>query len=162
MNTILFHQNVSYKVNDIFVIDGVMSESMGTPQQQEAMQLLHGSSRRVKKFWFPDNLKLNCSPVLEIYFGLNDVYIISQSNTQDEGGRFIPFEFYSASYTNPERTMDTLQDSIKKAGLQENEEDMKAIKWALNMIPFEKNIAIILISFIAFIILLFTIKNILS
>ena len=159
MKTILFHQNVSYKVNDIFVIDGVATESNGSSQQQEALDILHNTSNKIKKFWFPAEIKKNCSNVLELYFGLNDIYIVSQSKTLDEGGRPISFEFYSATYTDPEATTNQLRDSIEKAGLQANESEIQAIEWAVKLIPFEKKFAAAILVFVVLLILIFTISK---
>lgn len=152
METILFHQNRSYKVADIFVINGVLSDGFGTAQQLEALQMLN-SKRKIKKMWIPAALKKTSSSMLTIYLGMHDIYIVSQSLTLDDEGRKISFQYYASSYTNPEVTMKTLRDSVHKAGLQPNENDMRVIQWILNIIPLEKKVILIL-SIIVFLILL--------
>lgn len=154
MKTILFHQNISYKVKDVFVIDGVATESTGTSMQLEALSFLN-NKRKLKKILFPNSLKEISSSVLEIYFGIDDMYIVSQSSTLDEGGRKIPFLYYTSSYADPEQTMKNLRDSVQKSGLQPNENDMRVIQWTLKIIPFEKKILLIL-SVLVFLILLIT------
>lgn len=140
MQTILHHQNISYLSKDIFVIDGVTSEYSGSTQQKKAMDLIRGKRCRIKKIFYPSEIHQNMSPSCSISVGWKDIVIVASSQTLDERGRYIPYEYYSASYEEPILLLESLKRDVVLAGLEINEADLKAIEWTLNGLQNEKKI----------------------
>lgn len=138
MREILFHQNVSYKVNDIYVIDGIVYESLSDSMQYEASRLLHNKNMKLKQIWMPSIITHKYSKNLKIYFGIHDVRIIASSLTLDESNRFIPYIYYLSSYTDTEEVVCNLNKAIEKSGLTPNKNDLIVIRWALDAIKKEK------------------------
>lgn len=138
MKTILHHQNTSYKVNDIFVIDGIVSEYGSDPKQEEAIQILNKNAFRLKKRYYsqphPNSLTM--------YIGVNDMLIKSKSKTKDEMGRYISYEFYIASYKDISDTISLLKENVTKSGLEINDSDIPCIEQTLKMVAIEKIISI--------------------
>lgn len=138
MREILFHQNVSYKVNDIYVIDGVVYESLPDSVLNDVSYFLRNKGLMLKQIWIPNEIIRKCSSNLEIYFGIHDIRIIASSLTLDENNRHIPYIYHLSSYTDAEEVIRSLNKAIEKSGLTPNKDDMLAIKWALGAIKKEK------------------------
>lgn len=137
MNTIFHHQNLSYNHPDIFVIDGLVSEYGTDQRQQEAIEIIK-NNRRLKKIIIPKHLSDSASQSLEVYIGINDLFIRSTSKTLDNNGRYISFEYYNRSHKDVENIMISLASDANKAGLELNDGDLNVIKWILSILPLEK------------------------
>lgn len=96
MKTILWIQSEDTLGNDTFVIDGVVSESNDSPEQQEAFSELTKASQNVRLS--PKNRreyhnKLGSSLQTNIANDNNTYYLQGVFEEKDERGRNIPFMF---------------------------------------------------------------------
>ena len=131
MKAILNHQNIVPNAHDILVIDGHVSEYVGTEEQKNAMDILN-SSKGMQNVRIPIWYKwLGCNSTLQIFRSSNALRINSHLETKDNLGRYLPFAFYCDNNHDFDYISRLLEDYGILANVKVNKKDLFTIRKTL-------------------------------
>lgn len=143
MKYVLTHQGAFANGHDMLVIDSVLSEYKGFPEQVEAMERVNDQEEKRNCFLLK-KFSIGTTPSLSIRIGkkTRNVYIESHFQTRDDKGRLIPFSFWMSSEKTSQIVIDKLKASSKMANMQLNPNDINAIEKSLRLYPILRKTAI--------------------
>ena len=131
MKTILSHQNIVPNAHDILVIDGHVSEYVGTEEQKKAMDILN-SSNGMQQVHIPIWLKwFGGNSTLQIFCSNDALRVNSHLETKDNLGRHLPFAFYCDNNHNFNYISQSLEDYGILANVRVNKKDLFTIRKTL-------------------------------
>lgn len=135
MKCVLTHQSAHVNGHDVLVIDSVLSEYKGTPEQVEAMKIINDQEGK-RNYFVLKKLAEGFTPSLSIRVGKEsgNVYVDSHFLSIDDKGRRIPFSFWMES-KEPKAVVEKLKTASKIANMQINPSDLNAIEKSLKFYP---------------------------